>query len=134
MCIRDSHTSSTAKSRYYNKILECKLIIVTTVINIEDFFEKVFQEHDEPLVQLKRRCATYFEFTKQEIRVSMYDSTLQDYKYIRTIKNPIFDQYPPSLLDDTQATEKLKGLLGDSYVETSSEDWLVVEESTLPFD
>lgn len=130
----DNHTSSTAKSRYYNKILECKLIIVTTVINIEDFFEKVFQEHDEPLVQLKRRCATYFEFTKQEIRVSMYDSTLQDYKYIRTIKNPIFDQYPPSLLDDTQATEKLKGLLGDSYVETSSEDWLVVEESTLPFD
>ena len=53
---------------------------------------------------------------------------------LEPLKILFFDQYPPSLLDDTQATEKLKGLLGDSYVETSSEDWLVVEESTLPFD
>ena len=130
----DNHTSSTAKSRYYNKILECKLIIVTTVIDIEEFFSTVFQAHDEPLTQLKRRCATYMEFTRQEIRVSMYDATLQDYKYVRTIKNPVADLYPTSSIDDTRATAKLKGLLGDSYVETSSDDWLIVEESPFPLD
>lgn len=130
----DNHTSSTAKSRYYNKILECRLIIITTVINIEDFFKNVFQEQDEPLTQLKRRCSTYFEFTRQEVRVSMYDATLQDYTYVQTIKNPIADLYPAQPLTDKMATDKLKGLLGDNLVVTSTDDFMVVEATDLPFD
>lgn len=129
----DNHTSSTAKSRYYNKILECRLIIITTVINIEDFFKNVFQEQDEPLTQLKRRCSTYLEFTKQEIRVSMYDATLQDYKYINNIKNPIADLYPSQSLTEDIATSKLKSLLGN-YQVTSTDDFMVVEATDLPFD
>lgn len=129
----DNHTSSTAKSRYYNKILECKLIIITTVINIEDFFKNVFQEQDEPLTQLKRRCSTYLEFTKQEIRVSMYDATLQDYKYINNIKNPIADLYPSQSLTEDIATSKLKSLLGN-YQVTSTDDFMTVESTDLPFD
>ena len=27
----DNHTSSSVKSRYYNKVLECKLIIITSI-------------------------------------------------------------------------------------------------------
>ena len=130
----DNHTSSTAKSRYYNKTLECKLIIITTVINIEDFFKNVFQEQAEPLVQLKRRCSTYFEFTRQEVRVSMYDATLQDYRYIETIKNPIADLYPAVPLTDDMATDKLKDLLGDNLLVTSTDDFMVVEQTELPFD
>lgn len=130
----DNHTASTAKSRYYNKILECKLIIITTVINIEDFFKNVFQEQAEPLVQLKRRCSTYFEFTRQEVRVSMYDATLQDYRYIETIKNPIADLYPAVPLTDDVATEKLKNLLGENLVVTSTDDFMTVEPTDLPFD
>lgn len=129
----DNHTSSTAKSRYYNKILECRLIVITTVINIEDFFKNVFQEQDEPLTQLKRRCSTYLEFTKQEIRVSMYDATLQDYKYINDIKNPIADLYPSQSLTEDIATSKLKSLLGN-YQVTSTDDFMVVEATDLPFD
>lgn len=129
----DNHTASTVKSRYYNKTLECKLIIITTILNIEDFFTNVFKEQDEPLIQLKRRCSTYFEFTSQEIRVSMYDATLQDYKYINTIKNPVADLYPVIALDEAMATAKLKSLLGD-YQVTSTDDFMVVEQTTLPFD
>lgn len=130
----DNHTASTAKSRYYNKTLECKLIIVTTVMNIDEFFKNVFQEQNEPLVQLKRRCSTHFELTRQEIRVSMYDAMLQDYRYIETIKNPIADLYPVQQLTDSMATTKLKGLLGDNLVVTSTDDFMVVEQTTLPFD
>lgn len=130
----DNHTQSTAKSRYYNKTLECKLIIVTTVMNIGEFFKNVFQEQNEPLTQLKRRCSTHFEFTRQEIRVSMYDATLQDYTYIQTIKNPIADLYPVQPLTDKMATDKLKGLLGDNLVVTSTDDFMVVEQTELPFD
>lgn len=130
----DNHTASTAKSRYYNKTLECKLIIVTTVMNIDEFFKNVFQEQNEPLVQLKRRCSTHFELTRQEIRVSMYDAMLQDYRYIETIKNPIADLYPVQPLTDSMATTKLKGLLGENLVVTSTDDFMVVEQTTLPFD
>lgn len=130
----DNNTSSTAKSRYYNKILECKLIIVTTVINIEDFFSTVFKEHDEPLVQLKRRCATYFEFTKQEIRVSKYNNDLQDYEYFETLKNPIATLFPSKELTAEQVSTELKCMLGDLYVQASTEDWLTVEESPFPLD
>lgn len=130
----DNHTSSTAKSRYYNKTLECKLIIVTTIMNIDEFFKNVFQEQKEPLTQLKRRCGTHFELTRQEIRVSMYDNEIQDYKYIETIKNPISNLYPVQPLTDKIATDKLKGLLGENLVVTSTDDFMVVEQTELPFD
>lgn len=130
----DNHTSSTAKSRYYNKTLECKLIIVTTIMNIDEFFKNVFQEQKEPLTQLKRRCGTHFELTRQEIRVSMYDNEIQDYKYIETIKNPISNLYPVQPLTDKMATDKLKGLLGDNLVVTSTDDFMMVEATDLPFD
>lgn len=130
----DNHTSSTAKSRYYNKTLECKLIIVTTIMNIDEFFKNVFQEQKEPLTQLKRRCGTHFELTRQEIRVSMYDNEIQDYKYIETIKNPVSKLYPIKPLTDKMATDKLKNLLGNNLVVTSTDDFMIVEQTDLPFD
>ena len=129
----DNHTASTARSRYYNKILECKMIILTTVIDIEEFFNHVFTEQKEPLVQLKRRCSTYMQFTKNEIRVSMYDATLQDYTYIHTLKNPVADMFPTRAVTTSEAKEKLRRLLGD-YEVTNEEDWLTAEESPFPVD
>lgn len=49
----DNNTASTVKSRYKNKVLECKLIIVTSVLKIDEFFNGVFKEQKEPIVQLK---------------------------------------------------------------------------------
>lgn len=130
----DNHTSSTAKSRYYNKTLECKLIIITTVISIGEFFSGVFQEQKEPLTQLKRRCATYFEFTKKEIRVSMYDKELQDYKFIKTLRNPVQDMFPQNSLTGEAATKKLNELIGEGYEVVSEEDWITADDSPFPLD
>lgn len=39
----DNHTDSKVKSRYYNKCLtECKLIIITCIHNMEDFYSNFF--------------------------------------------------------------------------------------------
>lgn len=40
----DNHTSSTVKSRYYNKILECKLIVVTITIPLTALNYDTLQE------------------------------------------------------------------------------------------
>lgn len=133
----DNNTASTAKSRYYNKVLECKLIIVTTVISIEDFFSTVFKEKEEPLVQLKRRCSTMFVFSQREIKVYLYDSSLRDYQLLKTLCNPIAELYPAKPLDNAAVTEKLKNLLGSDYKESAtpeSGEWLQVDFTELPFD
>ena len=40
----DNNTASTVKSRYKNKVLECKLIIVTSVLKIDEFLIYFFEK------------------------------------------------------------------------------------------
>jgi hypothetical protein len=49
--VLDNNTASSVKSRYYNKVLECKLIIITTTLDIETFFNKVFSGEKETAKQ-----------------------------------------------------------------------------------
>jgi len=109
----DNHTNSTVKSRYYNKTLYCKLVIITTVKSLDVFFKGVFEHEEEPIIQLKRRCQMYYEFTDDKIRIYTYDSIEQDYVYVGTIKNPIKDRYPNKHVDVQQVREKLKALFSD---------------------
>jgi hypothetical protein len=46
----DNNTSSSVKSRYKNKVLECKLIVITTTLEIDEFFKNVFAEQTETIV------------------------------------------------------------------------------------
>lgn len=51
----DNNSDSPVKSRYFNKTLtECKLLIITTIYELDKFY-KMFNEQDEPLLQFKRR-------------------------------------------------------------------------------
>ncbi len=38
----DNNASTSVKSHYKNKVLECKLIIITTVKSIDDFLLRIF--------------------------------------------------------------------------------------------
>ena len=51
----DNHTMSSASARYHDRWVDAKLIIITTVLEIEDFFKRIGCR-DEPIRQLKRRC------------------------------------------------------------------------------
>ena len=75
----DPNTASTVKSRYYNKILECKLVIITTTMPMETFFHNVFQEEKEPLKQLERRCSLKIHMTKERLIASMYNPATSCY-------------------------------------------------------
>lgn len=62
----DNNTDSKVQSRYYNKSLtECKLIIITSIHTMEKFYENVFSDQDEPLIQFKRRCKTFIEIENE---------------------------------------------------------------------
>lgn len=52
----DNHTSSMVKSRYYNKAIDCKWIIITSIKPIEQLYEN---QTNEDLIQLYRRINYY---------------------------------------------------------------------------
>jgi len=91
----DPHTACSVKSRYKNKYLNCELVILTTVLSINTFYQNVFAEHDEPITQLKRRCSTYIEMDRQEILVSMWDKKTMRYSSPVVFKNTVLTEYIP---------------------------------------
>lgn len=85
----DNNTASTVKSRYRNKVLETEYIIITTTLDINKFFNNVFSEEKETIVQLKRRCEIYMKVEKDDVNIYQYNKDKRDYDFISTIKNPI---------------------------------------------
>lgn len=91
----DNHTASTIKSRYRNKFLCAELIILTSVLNIEEFHQNIYGHEHEPIEQLKRRCGTYIEIESNGIIISRWDNTIRQYIAPTVFKNDIISQYIP---------------------------------------
>ncbi len=89
----DNNTGSTVKSRYKNKVLECRLIVITTTLDIDTFFKNVFQEQPETAKQLRRRCEMLTKMTKEKLEVYVYDRISDEYLHCVTIPNPIAVKY-----------------------------------------
>lgn len=104
----DNNTSSTVKSRYKNKVLECKLIVITTTLEIDEFFKKVFSEQAETIVQLKRRCSIKIHAFMDFMHVSLYQSETRDYGEELIIKNPLKDKY---VIKDLSPEEYRKSMM-----------------------
>jgi hypothetical protein len=104
----DNNTSSTVKSRYKNKVLECKLIIITTTLELDEFFKKVFSEQTETIVQLKRRCSIKIHACTDFLHVYLYQPETRDYGDAIIIKNPLKDKY---IIKDLSPEEYRKSVM-----------------------
>lgn len=92
----DNNTVTSVKSRYKNKCLaNCELLILTSVLNIEKFYNNVFSEEEEPIIQFKRRCSTHIRMDKDRIYVSKWDPKKRDYTEEIEYVNDILDKYMP---------------------------------------
>ena len=98
----DPYTASSVKSRYKNKYLNCRLIILTTVLNIDEFYSNVFAEQKEPVTQLKRRCRTYIKMYRDIILVSVWDDKTMSYVNPVAYKNNVLNEYIPEKKKDKQ--------------------------------
>lgn len=114
----DNHTRSSVRSRYSNKwLFECKLIIITSVLPLNEFFKTMKNGDDEPIEQFRRRCETLITMDKQSIKVRVYDSEKQTYDVIADLKNTIKEKYQHQM---EKKKEKAKGFIldmlkGDEY-------------------
>ena len=86
----DNNSNSTISSRYHNKdIGHCKLLIVTSILDLDGFYEYNCPSGNEPFLQLKRRCGTYMEIAGDIIHVYRFDKNIQDYSFIGDCINPL---------------------------------------------
>lgn len=106
----DNNTASTVKSRYKNKVLECKLIIVTTVLPLEEFFSHVFENEDEPVVQLKRRCKVYIKLTSDSMQVGIWQPKSKIYTWLNPVPNPVIDKYDVKDKSEEEILEAVSSL------------------------
>ena len=107
----DNNTASTVKSRYKNKVLECKMIIITSVNTIEEFFHKALKGSQEPIKQLERRCKTHVRFEEECIYVKVYDEALESYLPEKGFDNPVFKKFPKVPLTTKEVQERIERIL-----------------------
>lgn len=123
----DPHTASSVKSRYKNKYLNCQLVILTSVLDLDTFYKNVFTEQEEPITQLKRRCKLYIKMYKEEILAYRWDE--RDLRYVGPVayKNTLLDNLLPerkqTLGDVRKSIEELMPFLElekDEVIETDT--------------
>ncbi len=108
----DPRTASTVRSRYYNKVLECKLIIITTTLQMDRFFHQVFENESEPLKQLERRCGTVLHLTKDSLVFGIYQEKSGKYEYLTPLPNVILEKFNIRDFTKKEMLEKEAALLG----------------------
>ena len=118
----DNHTASSVKSRYRNKVLECKLIIVTSILPIEEFYKNVMEVQKEPIVQLKRRFNIYIMMDKEKMRIRKFSKLLNDYGKEYWSDNPVKDIIDMDLMSEEESREWLREFLGVGIYE--ADDWI----------
>lgn len=84
----DNNTASSVKSRYRNKFLETKLIVITSTLEIDKFFSQVFENNNETKVQLMRRCSLYIIMSRKDMVIKVYDKESRGYKTVSVVDNP----------------------------------------------
>lgn len=116
----DHHRWTMTKSRYNNKVLsDLKLIILTSVQEIENMYLGIKEHENEPIVQLKRRCSTLIEVDKEYCKEYKYKEALQDYDWteMKVFKNPVpewVEKYgEKSIFDDNDIEDIFKDVYED---------------------
>lgn len=96
--LTDNHTDSLVGCRYYNKsIAECKLLIVTSCKNLDQFYENATKEDNEPRKQLFRRFYMYIKLTEDKMYIAYYDSEKECHIPAVTAKNPVAILFKPEV-------------------------------------
>ena len=83
----DNHTASSAASRFSDKYVNCKMIIITNTKDIVDFASMVSGSFSEDRYQFYRRVTTVYNIFPETIEQMELDPKTRQYKKVKTTKN-----------------------------------------------
>lgn len=89
--LADNHFPSSVKSRYNNKVLDCKLLIVTAINNINDFYNGM-TDRDEPMKQLRRRFGHLVRMQENTVTFFSYNQMDDKYDFVLDMANTILTE------------------------------------------
>jgi len=134
--LTDNHTDSLVGCRYYNKsIAECKLLIVTSVKSLDEFYENATKEDNEPKIQLLRRFKMVIEMTNDFMTIRYYDKDRKCHIKKGKVKNPVSE-----LLQTKESEKYAEDFMKEMGLEVIDEpigenqtSLLLTEDDLIPF-
>lgn len=117
----DNHTNSLVKSRYSNKMMtECKMIILTSVMDIDELYSNLQNNDNEPIIQLQRRCPVKMQFTPSTCITYQWNQEMGRYDEVTKTLNPVpMMRY---VMDNKDVLDDIQSLVNN-----------IKEESEMPF-
>ena len=101
--ILDPNTRSQVKSRYYNKVVACKVIIITSIMGIDKLYTMFDKDaYKEPLEQLKRRCKTCLLFDTKDITCYLWNKAKKQYDKVSVIPNTYINMFDADEMTEEQ--------------------------------
>lgn len=109
--LTDNHTSSSVRSRYSNKVLRCKLLIITSIFEPSEFYSQVFKDMGEQFHQFMRRLGMVIELDSDMV------AHVHHYYSGDVVKSQHIDIQP--LLRDLSSTSMVTNIVltGDKALE-----------------
>jgi hypothetical protein len=104
--ISDNNTSSLVGCRYRDKVLQCKMLIITTTREPRELAENMTGSSGEQRKQLYRRFETFYKMSKDNITVFKFDKVNMEYKQTDINKNLVPDYIQK--LEEIEEKEKEK--------------------------
>lgn len=126
----DPHTACSIKSRYKNKYVNCSLIILTSILKIDEFYHNVFEHEDEPINQLKRRCKFYIKMDYDFIKIREWNDFSMEYGKERVYINDILLPFllNNNSIDNNNTIEDVFPFLSGNELEPNSKSKEFVKE------
>lgn len=122
--LTDNHTDSLVGCRYYNKsISECKLLIVTSVKSIDEFYENATKEDNEPKIQLLRRFIMVITMTPENMIISYYNDEKKCHIKALKTKNPVSALFEPKIAK--KVAEDFAKMMGLEIIQEDSQPALI---------
>lgn len=117
----DNNTNARGKSRFRNKNLSnCKLVIVTTVLTMDELLRQLDPRRSEDWKQFRRRFKLYITVCHDHIEVSQYSFSSDLYGSMVKLDNPIKHLVNQALNESAMSAEELSQFLCIPALPTSS--------------
>lgn len=127
--VLDPYTKSMVRSRYHNKNINAKYMLMTSTIDLFHFFDDYAKEDT---TQLYRRIRLLLEVSKEKISFFEYDIDLKKYKKIKEETNRINELYKSSKANEEDNSSLIDSFSIKSRIEKEKEKEMISDDD-LPF-
>lgn len=108
----DNHWKSAQKARYSDINLDCKLLIITSIKPLDEWYVKKFEQAHEDRKQLYRRIKLYFKMDEQYIFTYLYNQRTNEYDKLPQFLPNTFGHFEDYLDTPDKQLDYLKRMLG----------------------